>query len=48
MFLSVDDGRSRISVIAFQGVCYRRFLALMVGALRPPTSLPKGSTVDVS
>jgi hypothetical protein len=48
MFFSVDDRRSRISVIAFQGVRYRRFLALMVGALIPPTLLPKGSTVDVS
>jgi hypothetical protein len=48
MFLSVDGGRSWISVGTRQGAHHRCFLALMVDAPESPASaLPKGPAVDV-
>jgi hypothetical protein len=47
-FLSIDDGRSRISSSdIFQGARHRRFLALMVGGPGSPAPPPKGATADV-
>jgi hypothetical protein len=50
MFLSVDGGRSRIySSDTSQGARRRRFLALMVNAIRSTAQTPpKGATDDVS
>jgi hypothetical protein len=49
MFLSIDGGRSRISITASQGGGPQlTFIALMLGAPRSLASPPKGPTVDVS
>jgi hypothetical protein len=47
MFLRIDGGRFRISNTTSQGAHYRRFLALMVGALGSPTLPPRGPVADV-
>jgi hypothetical protein len=48
MFLSVDDGRSRISISTSQRDRHRHFSALMVNALGSPSAPPRGPTIDVS